>query len=111
MRGGHVPARYQRPDVKVVHLGDAVDGGQCRPQLVDVDVFGGGLREDPQCRPRQGDGPRQHPQGDQHGYHGVGIGPVRRHHHDAGDQHPDAADGVGHHFHVGALDRQAVIGL
>lgn len=93
MRGGHV--RYQRPDVKVVHLGDAVDGGQCCPQLVDVDVFGGGLREDPQCRPRQGDGPRQHPQGDQHGYHGVGIGPVRRHHHDAGDQHPDAADGVG----------------
>ena len=43
-----------------------------------------------------------------HRDHDVGVGPVRRHRHDAGDQHPDAADGVGDDLHVGALDGQAL---
>ena len=38
VRGGHVLAGDQGPHVQIVHVGDAVDGAQRLPQLLDVDV-------------------------------------------------------------------------
>ena len=79
VRGDHVLAGHQGPHVQVVHLGDALDGAQRGAQLLDVDVAGRRLRQDPQCGAGQRDRARQHPQRHEDGDDHVGVRPVRRH--------------------------------
>lgn len=95
VRSEHRKVRVDPRDVEVVDLFDVVDVLDVLPDIVEIELLGGGLEQDRPGLTEDREGARNDERGDEEGRDGIGPRPVEEPDRDRGDDDADRAERIG----------------